>query len=123
VAEAGEAVDASGSSLAVKEWAHGPNPGPSLHVHHSDDEAWHVIEGVLRFRFADRTFDAGPGSTVFAPAGVAHTYGNPGPGEVRYLIIATPRVFAMIDAQHALESPSRDELAALAREFDSEILE
>jgi hypothetical protein len=39
-------------------------------VHHSDDEAWHVLDGELAFRYTDRTETAGPGTTVFVPAGV-----------------------------------------------------
>ena len=62
------AIAAVGTSLVVHEWT---ESGPSwLHVHRSDDEAWHVLEGVLRFRFADREVDAPAGTTVFVPAGV-----------------------------------------------------
>jgi mannose-6-phosphate isomerase-like protein (cupin superfamily) len=65
------AIAAVGTSLVVHEWT---ESGPSyLHVHRSDDEAWHVLEGLLRFRFADREVDAPAGTTVFVPAGVAHT--------------------------------------------------
>jgi mannose-6-phosphate isomerase-like protein (cupin superfamily) len=117
----GQAISASGVSFEIREWAHGPNDGPRLHVHHSDDEAWHVLEGALRFRFSDSTTDVGPGVTVFAPAGVAHTYGNPGPGDVRYLIISTARVFALIEAMH--DNPTEDELRAICQEFDSDVLE
>jgi len=49
-------------------------------VHRSDDEAWHVLEGRLRFRFADFEVDVGPGTTVFVPAGVGAT---PASGEPR----------------------------------------
>ena len=36
-----------GTTLVVHEWT---KSGPSwLHVHRSDDEAWHVLEGALRF--------------------------------------------------------------------------
>jgi mannose-6-phosphate isomerase-like protein (cupin superfamily) len=63
-------------SLVVREWT---EPGPSyLHIHRADDEAWHVLEGSLRFRFIDGTVDAGAGTTVFVPAGLAHTYCTPG---------------------------------------------
>ena len=45
-------IAAVGKSLVVHEWA---GAGPSyMHIHRSDDEAWHVLEGSLRFRFADR---------------------------------------------------------------------
>jgi hypothetical protein len=40
---------ATGQSFAIREW-HGSGPA-ALHVHHVDDEAWHVLEGTLRFRF------------------------------------------------------------------------
>jgi len=66
------AIAAVGTSLVVHEWT---ESGPSyLHVHRSDDEAWHVLEGLLRFRFADREVDAPAGTTVFVPAGSPHTY-------------------------------------------------
>jgi mannose-6-phosphate isomerase-like protein (cupin superfamily) len=66
------AIAALGTSLVVHEWT---ESGPSyLHVHRSDDEAWHVLDGSLRFRFADHEVDAPAGTTVFVPAGVAHTY-------------------------------------------------
>jgi len=32
-----------------------------------------VLEGELHFRYGDRTQVAGPGTTVFVPAGKAHT--------------------------------------------------
>lgn len=43
------AISAVGTSLVVREWT---DSGPSyLHIHRSDDEAWHVLEGSLRFIF------------------------------------------------------------------------
>jgi hypothetical protein len=38
------------------------------------DEAWHVLDGELTFRYADRTEGVGPGTTGFVPAGTPHTY-------------------------------------------------
>ncbi len=65
------AVSVAGTSLVIREWtASGPY---YMHVHQSDDEAWHVLEGTLRFKFLDREVDATPGTTVFVPAGLAHT--------------------------------------------------
>ena len=90
-----------------------------LHVHHSDDEAWHVLEGELKFRYADRTETAGPGMTIFVPAGVAHTF-NAGPG-ARYLIILTPRLSALISALQADRNPTHQH--EIYQRFDSELLE
>ena len=90
--DAGARFSATGNSFAIREWR---GSGPAkLHVHHADDEAWHVLEGTLRFRFADRIVEAGAGETVFVPAGVAHTYEAI---DARYLVFLTPRLVALID--------------------------
>src|SRR5882724_5679379 len=107
----------SGNSFSVHEWR-GSGPA-TLHVHHSDDEAWHVLEGELTFRYSDRTETAGPGTTVFVPAGVAHTF-SAGAG-ARYLIIVTPRLNALIGALQADRDPARQ--CEIYRKFDSELLE
>ena len=39
----------------------------TLHVHHVDDKAWHVLEGELTFRYAGRSEVAGSGATVSSP--------------------------------------------------------
>src|SRR5205809_8086673 len=78
-------------SFVVHEWR-GSGPA-ALHIHHADDEAWHVLDGTLRFRFIDRVADVGSGGTVFVPAGVAHAYEALG---ARYVIILTPRLAALL---------------------------
>lgn len=108
---------ATGTSFSVHEWR---GSGPAiLHVHYSDDEAWHVLEGQLTFRYADRTETVGPGTTVFVAAGVAHTY-DAGTG-ARYLIILTPRLSALIAALQADRDSTHQR--EIYRRFDSEILE
>jgi uncharacterized RmlC-like cupin family protein len=108
---------ASGKSFSIHEWR---GSGPAkLHVHKSDDEAWHVLEGELTFRYAEAVETAGPGTTVFVPAGVAHTY-SAGVG-ARYLIILTPRLSALIEMLQADRDPAHQR--EIYRRFDSELLE
>jgi uncharacterized cupin superfamily protein len=108
---------AAGVSFEIHEWR-GSGPA-ALHVHDSDDEAWHVLEGELTFRYADRIETAGPGTTVFVPAGVAHTY-NAGEG-ARYLIILTPRLRALISALQNDRDPSHQN--EIYQRFNSRLLE
>jgi len=91
-----------------------------LHVHHADDEAWHVISGALRFRLADREFAAAAGSTVLVPAGVAHTFGNAGPEPSRYLLIVPSRLDELIRSLHATDPAERQ---SVYRQYESELLE
>lgn len=108
---------AVGGSFSIHEWR---GSGPArLHVHHRDDEAWHVLAGELTFRYSDRTETVGPGGTVFVPAGVAHTYSTS--PDARYLIVLTPRISSLIEALQADREPSHQH--DIYRRFDSELLE
>jgi mannose-6-phosphate isomerase-like protein (cupin superfamily) len=116
-AEAHPPIAAIGTSFDVHEWS---GSGPDyLHVHYADDEAWHVLEGTLTFRFRDKQVDAPAGTTVFVPAGVPHAYFE-SHGPTRYLIILTPRLRDLISALH--QAP-REEHNAIMLRFESEILE
>jgi quercetin dioxygenase-like cupin family protein len=108
---------AMGASFEIHEWR-GSGPA-TLHVHHSDDEAWHVLEGELTFRYADRSETVGPGTTVFVPAGTAHTYTTA--PDARYLIILTPRLSALIAALQANRDPTHQK--EIYQRFNSELLE
>lgn len=110
-------IAATGQSFDVHEWQ---GSGPDyLHVHYADDEAWHVLEGVLTFRFADRRVEAMAGTTVFVPAGVPHAYLDSS-GSARYLIILTPRLRELIAALHAAPRAQHGEVMA---QYQSAILE
>jgi mannose-6-phosphate isomerase-like protein (cupin superfamily) len=110
-------ITATGLSFDIHEWS-GSGPG-YLHVHYADDEAWHILEGTLTFRFRDRTIQAPAGTTVFVPAGVAHTY-DEAAGPTRYLIIMTPRLRGLIAALHGAP---RHEHQAILHQFASEMVE
>lgn len=109
-------IAAIGQSFTVHEWS---GSGPDyLHVHHADDEAWHILEGMLIFRFVDRQVEAAAGTTVFVPAGVPHSY-HEANSPTRYLLITTPRIHNLIAALHAAPL---EQHPAIMRRFKSEIL-
>jgi len=114
---------ATGSTLVIGDWPAsglGSEVAP-LHVHHADDEAWHVISGAIRFRFGDDdVVVARPGSTVLVPAGVPHTFGNAGPEPSRFLIILPKKLDELIRTLHETDPT---EHAAVYLKYDSELLE
>jgi quercetin dioxygenase-like cupin family protein len=110
-----ESISFAGNSFVIHEWK-GSGP-PYMHVHYEDDEAWHVLEGTVTFKFVDRTIDVTKGSTVFVPAGVVHTYyAN---DEARYLIILTPQLNDLIAA---LQTSPINQHASIMKKFKSEIV-
>ena len=120
---AGHTLVSKNGQLALAEWSDEgesseERPIAGLHVHHGDDEAWYVLEGTLGFRLGEKTATASAGSAVLAPAGMQHSYWNAGPGRARYLLVASPRLFALIEELHA---PGAD-FAEVFRKYDSELL-
>src|SRR5215471_8962035 len=75
-------LGSTADSFVIAEWQDpgGPTDPPRyiapLHIHHHDDEAWYVLEGVLRVKVGDKEVEAQPGSAVMVPRGTSHTYWN-----------------------------------------------
>jgi Cupin domain len=115
-------------SFVIAEWrdAGGP-PGPPryiapLHLHHHDDEAWYVLEGVLRVKSGDNEIEAHPGAAVLVRRGTAHTFWNAGPGLLRYLLIMPPNIYGLIQDIHATSDRSAAAMQAIFRKHGSELL-
>jgi mannose-6-phosphate isomerase-like protein (cupin superfamily) len=125
---AGRILGEPEDSFVVAEWQDqgGHSDTPFLiappHVHHKDDEAWYVLEGVLRVRRGDEVVEVNAGCGVLVPRGTPHTYWNPAEGRCRYLLIMTPRIYQLIQAIHAAPDRSRPQLTELFRKYDSDLL-
>ena len=125
---AGNVAGTAGANFVLAEWkdAGGP-PGPPrwiapLHLHRNDDEAWYVLEGRLCVRVGEDTVEAAAGSAVFVPRGTPHTYWNPGPGLVRYLLVMTSNIYSLIQEIHAMTERSPEALRAVFEKHESELL-
>jgi mannose-6-phosphate isomerase-like protein (cupin superfamily) len=126
---AGGVLGSVGQNFVIAEWkdAGGP-PGPPrwiapLHLHRNDDEAWYVLEGALCVRVGKEVVEARAGSGVFVPRGTVHTYWNPGPGLVRYLLVMTSNIYSLIQDIHAMTDRSPAALSAVFAKHDSERIE
>jgi mannose-6-phosphate isomerase-like protein (cupin superfamily) len=126
---AGSVLGSVGADFVIAEWKdEGGPPGPPrciapLHLHRNDDEAWYVLEGTLCVRVGRDVVEAKAGSAVFVPRGTAHTYWNPGPGRVRYLLVMTSNIYSLIQEIHAMTERSPAALAAVFEKHDSVRLE
>jgi mannose-6-phosphate isomerase-like protein (cupin superfamily) len=126
---AGSVLGSVGADFVIAEWKdEGGPPGPPrwiapLHLHRNDDEAWYVLEGTLCVRVGKDVVEAKAGSAVFVSRGTAHTYWNPGPGRVRYLLVMTSNIYSLIQDIHATTERSPAALAAVFEKHDSVRLE
>jgi quercetin dioxygenase-like cupin family protein len=62
---------------------------PPRHIHHREDETCYVVEGEMTFVIGDETIKATPGTMVFAPRDVAHSFAIDSE-QVRILVMVAP---------------------------------
>ncbi|HWJ82655.1 MAG TPA: quercetin 2,3-dioxygenase [Nocardioides sp.] len=96
--------------------------GPPQHVHRDEDEAFLILEGGMRVVCGDETWQAEPGSFVFLPRGVPHSFiVTEGPA-VRGWQLTTPAGFEKFVAAlgepapgPGLPQPTEPDVPTLAR--------
>lgn len=80
-----------------------------VHVHHSDDEVFLVLDGEVRVWVGERTYDAGPGGCAFLPREQPHAYAVTSPS-ARLIGLTTsaalPELFAGAGWDLATQPPA-----------------
>ena len=85
---------------------------PPLHIHHAEDEIFHVLEGEARFVLDGREIKVRAGQTLMAPKGSRHTFVVTSKTGARWLTITRGCFERMV---RALSHPAeRDELPVMA---------
>jgi len=88
--------------------------GPALHLHHSQEEWFYVMEGEVAFQVGDQRLQLRPGESVLAPRGVPHTFSSISAAPSRMLIAFTPAV--------KMEQYFRDAEKSPAHAFDADFM-
>ena len=101
--------------------------GVPLHIHHTAEEAFYVLDGELTVFNEAEAISASTGSFVLIPRGVVHSIANRGAAPVRFLTLLSPAwVSGWIEAEAKLMSsgdePDDDALAELYARYDLEIV-
>lgn len=102
-----------------------PRNGPPLHVHHTQDEAIHVLAGRFKVRIGDEESVLERGGFAFMPNGIPHAFLNltDEPGEVA--LVYTPGGCTPFFAELgplSRSGASREELAACFERHDLTLL-
>jgi quercetin dioxygenase-like cupin family protein len=75
-----------------------------LHVHHTEDEAFWILEGEMTFYVGGQTIKARPGSFLFGPKEVPHAFAVDS-GPARLLFVLSPAGFE--DLVREMGAPAR----------------
>ena len=97
------------------------------HMHHTEDEAFYVVEGQMTFLCGDQKVQAGPGTFVYGPRGIPHGFRVEGTQPARMLLQCTPGGFEhfiieMSELAPSTGPPDMEKLMALAAKYNNEIL-
>jgi quercetin dioxygenase-like cupin family protein len=107
-----------------------------LHVHHFEDEGFHILEGEMTFYVGEQTIKAHPGSFLFGPKDVPHAF-TVDSGPARLLFVFSPAgleagIREMGEPARSLTVPPQPEeppdeaemerLAAIGARYGAEIL-
>ncbi|HEX5230346.1 MAG TPA: cupin domain-containing protein [Bryobacteraceae bacterium] len=117
----------TGGAYAMFEGIIRPNWGPPLHRHRREDESFYVLEGDFLFEVDGERFLAGPGTTVYAPKGTAHTFQNVGTKTGRILTTVQPagvdQFFTELDAvSRGMLAPDMSVAGPIFERFGLELL-
>ena len=113
----------SNGELAALEAINGPGEGPPLHVHTREEETVYVLEGEFRWKLGDELSVTGPGSFVFMPRGVSHTWQVIGEGDGRMLVTFFPAgMEGFFDRLSSMTEFDLDTFSAAAAEHGMEVV-
>jgi quercetin dioxygenase-like cupin family protein len=125
--------ESTAGRVAVIEHLAPRGSGSPLHVHRNEDEWFYVTEGELTVWVDGLVITAGPGSFVYGPRNIPHTF-TVSSEQARFLLVTEPAGFenfmrtAAEPARQleipppATEPPDVQAMAALAAEYGIEIL-
>ena len=116
----------TGGVLSVVESLDAPGDGPPPHIHHREDETFQILEGEYEFMVGEKTIPAKPGTTLFAPRGMPHTYRYLGRTPGRLMCVITPAGFEGFFVEIGALSPQQQQdiprVMEVAKKFGLEIL-
>ena len=106
------------------------NEGPPPHHHKETAEAAYILEGAMTFDLEGKEAEAGPGSFVYIPPNVVHSWTNSGGTPIKFVGLALPaglegyfrEVKAVIESAPA-GPPDMDKIAAIAKRYDQYMVE
>ncbi|MDX6374809.1 MAG: hypothetical protein QOD98_3797 [Nocardioidaceae bacterium] len=100
--------------------------GPPMHIHHDAAEAFFVLEGEYAMHIDREQYVCPPGTFVYVPAGVPHTFSVRGPGDGRKLNLFTPHAmvgfFEDLAAAEAAGTADEEELGRISARHHMEVV-
>ncbi|MEV0352326.1 cupin domain-containing protein [Nonomuraea sp. NPDC050680] len=121
-------ADHGSGSIAVMEGTAEPGFGPPLHIHHSSEELFYVLQGQMDFQIGDQRVSATPGTLVMVPRETVHAPRVVGRERARFLVMFAPagpdglfyEIAALAQENGGVINDNDSRIEALAVKYDTE---
>ena len=111
-------LKASDAQIGLMELKGSPGVEPPMHVHRNEDEWYYLLDGEVTFHVGKEKYEGGPGSLVFLPRAVPHTFSIRTP-TARMLLINAPGGF---ERMFGLAPATPDEAVAALASYDVQVV-
>lgn len=114
------ARESGGQQFGVLESVFPPGARTPRHWHARYEEAFYVLQGEIEYTIGAEHVTATPGTFMFIPAGVSHSFHNVGTGDARHLVIMAPP--EAVDLVEAAGNVTPKELLEVFARHDSHLV-
>src|SRR3974390_3504565 len=67
-----------------------PGGGTPPHIHHREEETFHLLQGTLTVHVDGKTLNASPGDVVHLPREIVHCFQTTGNEDAKLVLLVTP---------------------------------
>jgi len=103
-----------------------PHEGPPLHVHHRQEETFHVLKGKFKVRVGDEILFCNEGDFVYLPSKVPHAFLNLTDEQGEIIVVYTPggghKFFEELGPLMHSVSPDKKVVAQLFEKYQMTLL-
>ena len=116
--------DTDGDLAIFEQTSLSQGKGTPLHIHHTQDEIFSVIEGSYKFQVGDNKYDLTIGDSIFLPRKVAHAWTQvSAKGKMRVILQPAGKLENFFVTVAALDhEPGQQEMAKIFSDNDMQVV-
>lgn len=117
-------TDTDGDLAIFEQTSLSPGRGTPLHIHHSQDEIFYVLEGNYYFQVGDQQFELKTGDSIFLPRKVAHAWTQVSTtGKMTVIVQPAGKLEDFFVTVAGLDhEPSQEEMAKIFADNDMQVV-